>query len=703
MKKHYFLAAGLLAANLSFGQNWCATDHYHEQRISEHPEWAAQMHEHLVRITSGEIVAEERADECIIPVVVHVIHEGGDDNISYEQILSGIDMLNEDFNRLNADTLDTRNTATAPFLPIAANMNIQFELAKLDPDGNCTNGVERRYSPGGAVNANDASKHYSTGGLDAWNRNDYFNIWIVKSIESSGAGVTLGYAQFPYFGVDSNYGVIIRSDVFGTIGTASGDRTLPHEVGHCLGLLHTFQGGCHSSACDEDGDYVCDTPPVSEAQWSCATTQNTCDDIPGGDPYGFDALDQFENFMSYSPCQNMFSEGQKAIVDGNFSSIAMFGNLTSEANLAQTGVGTPEVLCKAEFTSDLSTICAGNDVAFTDLSYFNVTGWTWTFEGGTPSSSSVANPTVTYETGGTYDVTLEVTDGISTVSTTLENYITVLANPGEAIPYKEGFEGYTTVGDGNPFTLINEDSDVTWELLEDADIAYGGNNCVWIDNFAEFSETQDHIISGTIDLSGVDPSDEMVFYFHYAYKKRSASNNESLKFYVSKDCGETWALRKNIQGNNLSSETQTSPFTPADKHDWEKVTITNINDTYYVSDFRYKFVFENDGGNNFYLDNINMYPASMAGIVDPEVAENLSVYPNPTSDNISIEFFANEGQDYKIEIYTPLGQKVATVFEGPLKAGLNSLDYSTNELSKGIYVVKVETEGRLKTIKLIKD
>ena len=292
------------------------------------------------------------------------MHEGGDENISYEQIESAVDQLNEDFNRLNADATDTRNTVNAPFEPVAADFEISFELAKLDPNGDCTNGVERKYAPGATNNADDDAKHNSTGGLNAWNRNDYFNIWVVKSIASSGGGVTLGYAEFPYFHT-SNFGVIIRSDVVGTIGTASGDRTLTHEVGHCLGLLHTFQGGCHSGPCDENGDIICDTPPVDEAHWSCVDSQNHCD-MPSGDFFGYDVYDQWENYMSYAPCQNMFSEGQKALVHYNMEDIGMFVNLTDPDNLDDAGVGLPDVLCQADFSASQTTVCTGTSIDFFD-------------------------------------------------------------------------------------------------------------------------------------------------------------------------------------------------------------------------------------------------------------------------------------------------------------------------------------------------
>ena len=170
------------------------------------------MHEHILRAQQNNLVTGDRAAGCIIPVVVH---DGGVSNISVDQIQSALDILTEDYTKMNDDTLSVRNTAEAPYLPIASNMNISFELAKLDPNGDCTNGVERRYSPASGTNANDDVKSYALGGLDAWPRERYMNIWVVTSIEGSGQGTTLGYAQFPYFGSPDTYGVVIRHDRMG--------------------------------------------------------------------------------------------------------------------------------------------------------------------------------------------------------------------------------------------------------------------------------------------------------------------------------------------------------------------------------------------------------------------------------------------------------------------------------------------------------
>ncbi len=678
---------------------WCGTDQYLKAQVDSNPSLALEMHEQLLRASSGVLIDGDRED-YIIPVVVHVLHDNGTGNISNEQILSGIQMLNEDFNRTNEDASETRETADAPFMGYAAGMGIRFELAKIDPEGNCTNGIQRRNVGSQSYNAGNNAKHDNSGGLDAWNRNYYFNIWIVNSIQSDGAGTILGYAEFPYSGGSSNYGVIIRNDAYGTTGTASGDRTLSHEVGHCLGLLHTFQGGCHSDACDGNGDYCCDTPPVAEPLWSCITTQNSCDDIPTGDTYGFNAVDQFENFMSYSPCQNMFSEDQKTIVHSNLSSITFLSNLVDPANNEAAGVGMPAILCKAQFESDYPVICAGGALAFRDDSYNNVTEWNWTFEGGSPASSTAENPVINYTEPGIYSVTLEVSDGISTVSTTIDSYVIVLADPGFGLPYSQNFETITSVPDFSHFLVMDEDNDAIWSLTDLA--GYSGTHSAFLENRGVNNGTLDELISGSLDLSGVDVEDELIFTFKYAYIKRNSGNDEWLRFYISKDCGETWALRKNIHGDALSSESQNSAYTPSSQDEWYTVAITNIYSEYFTSGFRYKFQFENDNGNNIYIDDINIYSASMVSIPENERLALVEVYPNPTLGETTIRLQTTANQVVLVEAYNSLGERVDVILNGDLTSGTHSLIWNTEGLATGIYSVRVIAGDEIQTIRVVK-
>ncbi len=706
MKKILLITFVLLTNILVFSQienhNWCGFDAKLNEAYQQNPNLENEIYEHIYRIQTGQISIEERSEPIVIPVVVHVIHDNGVGDISYAQIEDAIRILNEDFNKLNADTVDTRNTAEAPFKPVAANPGIVFKLAKIDPQGNCTNGVQRKNSPIVSQNADDGNAKYTSGGgLSAWNRNNYFNIWVVNNIATDGGGVTLGYAQFPNWGSAATYGVVIRHDRMGAIGTGNGDRTLTHEVGHCLGLFHIFQSGCGSgtSNCNSQGDGCCDTPPTEEAMWSCVTTQNTCSQVPPADFYGFDAYDQFENYMSYSPCQNMFSADQKNIMLGNIGSIGHLISLTSATNITNTGVDLPGVLCKAEFSYNTKNICAGSTIDFTDNSYFNVSSRTWTFEGGSPASSSDSLVAVTYNTPGLYSVSIQVSDGVGSQSKTETNLIRVLPNPGEGLPYSEGFE-VMPFPDDVRFTIDNPDGGQTWQL--NSTIGSTSNKSIMINNFGVNTGDKDAFISGPIDLSSLNSTDELIISFDYAYKKRSSTDSEKIKVYVSNDCGLTWSLRRTIQGNALGSEIQSTAYTPVDG-DWKSTEITNVNSTFFVSNFRYKIEFENDNGNNIFIDNINIYPDYMQSIDEVNSSKTISVYPNPTSQNTIINYNSSVEEEVIIVLYNSLGQKVIDVYQGNIQQGENTIEISSENLPKGVYYLNINSNTGMETIKIIKN
>ena len=699
MKKVIYLATIFLSSQTLIAQeHHCGTDEYTAKLKEIYTNGDQMIAEQIERIRSNESYGD-RSVNGIIPVVVHVIHDGGVSNISYAQVQSAIDQLNEDYNGTNPDFGSTRNTANAPFAPIAGVTEVSFELAKIDPYGNCTNGVERRYSPSGTTNAGDNVKSYNGGGLDAWPRDSYMNIWVVSTIEGSGQGVTLGYAQFPYFGSANTYGVVIRHDAFGQIGTANGDRTFTHELGHCLGLLHTFQDGCSNSDCSSNGDYCCDTPPQQEAFWSCNQSQNSCAGVPTNDAFGVDAYDQWENFMSYAPCQYMFTQDQVDIMLGNLSTYNWMQDLVSAANATATGVGTPAQLCKAQFSSSNALICAGGTVDFTDESYFNVSGRTWTFNGGSPATASDSTVTVTYDTPGIYDVTIEVTDGQGTETTTESAYVIVLDSPGSPLPYSEGFESYSSLPDNQNWVIESDVPGNTWSL--ETGFGASGNQCIKLPNFGVTDGSKDHLMSGPLDLSVVDPTDDMIMTFKYAYKKRSASNDEWLRFYISNDCGESWTLRKNIHGNDLGSDALASAYNAPAEEDWTEVSITNINSAYFTSNFRFKFEFENDNGNNLYIDDINLYPGSMANISEDPVAE-ISVFPNPSESEFNLEFNLLRSGEYEIFIMNALGQRLTDVFNGELSNGQKLLTIDARDIPTGVYFLNIKHQENIKTVKLFK-
>ena len=230
-----------------------------------------------------------------IPVVVHVVYNNLTNNISDAQIQSQIDILNEDFRRLNADTSSTPLT----FQSVAADVEIEFCLASQDPYGITTNGITRTLTSQFSFTGNDDMKFSSSGGIDAWNTNDYLNIWVCNL-----SGGLLGYAQFPNSGSIYTDGVVCDYEYFGNIGTATSPfhlgRTVTHEVGHWLNLRHIWG----DAYCGDD--FCNDTPTQEQSNGGCPTFPHlTCSNGPNGD--------MFMNYMDYSndACMNMFTEDQK--------------------------------------------------------------------------------------------------------------------------------------------------------------------------------------------------------------------------------------------------------------------------------------------------------------------------------------------------------------------------------------------------------
>ncbi|HQW85650.1 MAG TPA: M43 family zinc metalloprotease, partial [Flavobacteriales bacterium] len=627
--------------------------------------------------------AERGGSTYVLPVVFHIIHNNGPENISDAQVHDAIRVLNDDFNKLNADWDNVR----PEFLGIVADVGITFRLAQLDPDGNCTSGINRIQS----ILTNDGTQDMKD--LIQWPRNKYLNVWVCAYADGAA-----GYTQTPG-SVNNGWaaaadGIVLLHNYTGSIGTSSvgRSRTLTHEVGHWINLRHTWgptnEPGIASN-CNVD-DNVGDTPNT-EGWTSCTLAGATCNS----------ALDNVENYMEYSYCSKMFTEGQKTrMLAALNSGTAQRNQLWQPSNLAATGTTGTDVLCAAAFTSDLREVCSGGSVQFTDVSYHGATAWEWSFPGGTPSTSTDQNPVVTYSSPGLYPVTLVVGNGNTQVSTQVNNYVMVMPAGGLAVPYSEGFEATSTLPNTD-WAVNDAGGNGGFQLVSTT--GYQSAKCVRLNNYVSGEGEVDELVSNTLDMSNAT---DIVISYRHAYAQRNTANNDVLKLYVSKDCGESWSLRDILYGTGAlnTASLQTSPFTPTNESQWAESVVDNISTSYHVSEFRFKFEFESDGGNNLFLDNINVNgaPVGMAELVT-EGSEGLRVVPNPAGADADLVMDLREGGALQVQVLDPVGRLVAQLPERTLPAGLNRLALPVEGLAKGVYLAVIRQNGRTQLTRFTKE
>jgi hypothetical protein len=304
MKGSLFIVLFTSIRIVALCQAECATATYRQEMLRNSPRAALVaeaievfIKNHLDNKTpAGNANGSPTAPANIIniPVVVHIVYNSPDQNISDAQVLSQINVLNKDYSRQNADT----NNTPVVFRRVAANCGFQFALARVDSLGYATSGIIRRHTNIMAFSISDEIKFSNQGGDDGWDPNNYLNIWVGNL-----TGGILGYSSLLGGAADRD-GVVVLYTAFGTQGTAkapfNGGRTATHEIGHWLNLIHTWG----DAACGDD--HVNDTPPQETADRGCPDgTTISCNNGPNGDMY--------MNFMDFTndDCMNLFTQGQR--------------------------------------------------------------------------------------------------------------------------------------------------------------------------------------------------------------------------------------------------------------------------------------------------------------------------------------------------------------------------------------------------------
>ncbi len=619
------------------------------------------------------------APQYTIPVVFHILHIGGVENISDAQVQSQIAILNRDYQKLNADT-----TLIVPsFTNNIANVGVAFKLATIDPNGNCTNGIIRHYDVNTTWDSNNFSLFAYT-----WPRDKYLNIYVVKKI----IGLDGAYAFLPGTPVPASADVVVcMHNYVGNIGTTGGVdyRVLTHEVGHFFNLQHVW-GTTNSPGVACGNDAVADTP-ITKGFTTCSIN-NAAICTPS-------VQENVQNYMDYAPCKLMFTNGQKArMLTCLTGTINNRQNLYSATNLSLTGVTTSTTNCipLVETSAASKTICTGKTTIVNSYtSNANPTSYQWSASNGAIlSSPTAASTSVTLVNPGPSTLVCVASNTNGSNSST----IVLTANSNTVLSlntYSESFE-QTTVPSNWQIQNITSSS-AQWALTNTC--ASEGNQSMFVDG--------DNATPGSLFLLETPAYDFLnspgaAFTFKYAYARKNAAFTDVFKVQASKDCGGTWTdiYTPNMSGFAAASGGINSNLFVPTNTQWALYDVTqhpNFLNFLSESNVKIRFYFREDTvngfGNRLYVDEINYN--STVGLKTYTNSSDLKIYPNPAGDVFTLEL--NTSSSKTINIFDMMGRSILSEQTSEMKKQIEIKD-----LDKGVYFLQINCADRRYVSKLIK-
>jgi PKD repeat protein len=562
-----------------------------------------------------------------IPVAIHIVRSNtGAWDVSDPQIADQMAVLNAAF----------------------ASTNFQFQLSSVDRTNNST------WSQHQMGSQNEVNMKNALAISPATTLNIYFcNI----------GGGLLGYATFPWsYPENSNlHGVVcLYSSVPG--GTAApyneGD-TATHEVGHFVGLYHTFQGGCSGN-----GDFVDDTPAEASPAFGCPEGRNTCAS-PGDDP--------IHNFMDYTDdyCMFEFTPGQSVRMDQMMA--------TYRPTMAAGGGCSPTVT--ADFSGSPTSGTAPLAVSFTDQSSGNPASWSWNFgDGGTSTSQ---NPSHTYTAPGTYTVTLTATNACGSDGETKTDYISVGGGGGTwvTLTYDDGESGIGSYTDGGADMSLYTRGRFAWQGRNAANIQDNSGVA------SSFYHTNGYNVSGYQTL-------EVEFYF----------------VAISMENGEDFGVQY-FNGSSWQTVAAFAAGTSFNNNTWYVATVTIPRSSYaFPTNAQLRFICDaSDNNDDVYIDVItwrgmtgtrdasSRAVATGRTVVEPELTDAVRVgvsgleqnYPNPFNPRTTISFSLLAESHVSLVVFDAAGREVATLLNESKGAGRHAVDFNASGMSSGVYFYRL--------------
>lgn len=528
---YFLVACFFLIPTVMFPQErTCASAAYLKQQLENNPKYASNLAklEALTQQRASNTNLQRTGNILYVPIVVHVVYNNDDQNISDEQIQSQIDVIYKDFRGLNSEFQNIQDN----LWPQAADMEIEFYLAQIDPDGNPTNGITRTQTAETGWGATNDMKSTALGGKDPWDTTKYFNFWTVNF-----TGDLLGFAQFPG-GNPSTDGIVIGAQYFGSSDADTNNdfflsapfdkgRTTTHEMGHFFNLRHIWGDG----ACGTD-DFIADTPESDASNGGCNVGHTSCGSV-----------DMVENYMDYSDdaCMGLFTEGQKNRMRTTLETGGPRDTLeqppfpfllTVNADSQPTDVCTTDVA-----VINLTYILI--DPAFTDSVDFSLTsglpaGSTAVFS---PSSAAADGTAVTLTISnlagvdvGAYVIGMQSTDGTDNAPSVANLNV-----------FNSTFDMLTLVSpmDG----AVDENSTVTLQWNEDV------NAAAYEIDVATDADFTNIVASGTTEVAEFDVG--LINETAYFWRVRAIN-----------DCGEGAYTAAKFTTGNISCDTYNSSDTP---------------------------------------------------------------------------------------------------------------------------------------------
>jgi hypothetical protein len=610
-----------------------------------------------------------------IPVVVHIVHHTSAvlNSITDAQVQSQIDVLNRDFAKENSDV-----TWTPPqFLGRAADTEIRFCLARKDPNGVYTTGIERRLTttttfPYPETSTNTVKK-FANGGLDPWIQDNYLNIWVYDIPDASSVQ---GYSyNAAYATISANKwrdGLVVDYKTFGTIGSASNNaalgrnmgRTAVHEIGHYLGLCHLW--GCNNDDhCATDN--CADTPAQHDNNFALPAPDShsggvICTPIdPLNDPsYG----DLFMNYMDYTDdkARIMFTTDQKALMH---TTISLY---RSGLNSNACGIGTsaPATAPRGIYVNEIEQNSA-------KVHWINSTAISYKVD----YRDVTANQTSFYSIP-TYENYASLT-GL----TAGHNYEIKVFNVYSGVSVSSGSLNFTTNGN---FSYCGSGPDVSNSRNSALTIPISTNGGV----------TSSEIFSCIGSSGDVD-----------WFKFTTPSNKTKFRA-VLKNLSRDYDMRI-YQGLNSTLPVD-DPATPLKPFREQEVVINNatLSNTYYieVKGFRSQDFDPIFGSYTIYIRYNNTNYTSKNDTEEEiegeplQLMNSLDIYPNPAQNQITVNFESPKETSGKFSVLNLMGQ---TVLEQKINTaeGTNTLNLDVSQLSKGVYFVNLVLDQEYYTNKVI--